>query len=276
MIGVVVPAHNEENGLPRLLAALQAPVDSEALEVVVVANGCTDGTAAIARSHDVHVIETPVPSKIQALALGDRSISGFPRLYVDGDVVITYDDVVRLAGALGAEVHAAGPRRSFPMTGVATLVRLYYRIWQQLPGVRDELYGRGVICVDEVGHERLRGWRDVMSDDLLIAMSFAPQERVVVEGTAAVIRPPKTYRDLLRRRVRAATGNARLASSSDRPQLRGSGASLGFLIRLAGRSPRLLPGVLVFAITGVLARVGAAAAVRRGDTRWHRDESSRS
>ena len=93
---------------------------------------------------------------------------------------------------------------------------------------------------------------------------------------SAVIRPPKTYRDLLRRRIRAMTGNARLASGSGGPQLRGSGASIAFLTRAVARDPSLALGAFVFTFTAAVARARAAVAVRRGDTTWHRDESSRS
>lgn len=276
VISVVVPAHNEASGLPRLLEALTPPANAERLEIVVVANGCTDATAEVARRFDVTVLETPVASKVRALALGDTAATSFPRVYVDGDVVISHRDVVRLAESLTGGVHAAGPRRVLPMTGASVLVRWYYEVWQQLPGVRTELYGRGVVAVDEVGHRRLQGWGEVMSDDLLVAMSFSPAERTVVEDAAAVIQPPKRYRDLVRRRVRAMSGNARLVASPDAPAVRGSGASPRFLAALALRHPRLIPGVVVFVGTAALAQVRARSALRRGDTTWLRDESSRS
>lgn len=275
MPGVVIPAHNEERGLPRLLTALAPPPGEAPLSIVVVANGCTDSTAEVARQFGISVIETPIPSKIRALALGDAEVSTYPRLYVDADVVITYDDAHKLFAALSQGVHAAGPARQFPMNSSSALVRWYYSVWQELPGVKSELYGRGVIAVDAVGHTRLGDWKSTMSDDLLIAMSFAPSERVVAQGAVAVIYPPKTYRDLVRRRVRAMTGNSQLASHPDAPRLRGSGASPRFLARLLRSRPELLPGIVTFAFTAVVAKVRATIAVSTGDTTWRRDESSR-
>lgn len=260
--------------LPRLLSELTRE-PGERLHVVVVANGCTDDTADVARGFGVDVLETPVPSKIKALALGDRSLTTFPRVYVDADVVITAQDVLSLAAALGDDVHATGPVRNLPMAGVSTPVQLWYRVWQQLPGVQAELYGRGVIAVDEAGHERLRDWPEVMSDDLHVAMAFAPSERSVVGDAVAVIHPPKTYRDLLRRRVRALTGNARLLQQHDPPVVRPAGGSPRYLAGLVRRRPKQLPAVAVFVATAAVAQLRSRRAVRRGDTRWLRDESSR-
>lgn len=56
---VVVPVHDEELLLPECLAALQiaaADVDLP-VEVVVVLDDCQDGSAEVARSTDVHVLE---------------------------------------------------------------------------------------------------------------------------------------------------------------------------------------------------------------------------
>ena len=55
---ILVPAHNEEKGLPATLASLLTlhyPKDK--FEVLVIADNCSDGTAAVARSAGVTVLE---------------------------------------------------------------------------------------------------------------------------------------------------------------------------------------------------------------------------
>lgn len=275
MSAIIIPAHNEERGIGRLLDAL-APGAPDA-EIVVVANGCTDRTAAVARERGVVVLETPVPSKIHALALGDREVSAFPRIYVDGDVVIGAADIKALCAALRQPgVHAVGPTRRFDMTGVARSVRLFYSVWQDLDAVRDELFGRGVIAVDEVGHQRIADWAEVMSDDLHVALSFSPEERRVVPDAFVTIWPPKTYADLLRRRVRAMHGNRTVqerAAAAGRRRVAGSGASL---LRLVTQDPRRLWASAVFVATAVWAKARGRLHAAQGRTVWLRDESSRS
>lgn len=273
MVSIVIPAHNEGRVLPRLLRALNPAGDGE-LDVVVVANGCTDDTVAVARTFPVTLVETPVASKANALALGDARARGFPRLYIDADVELSRRDVELLAGAFHGSVHAAGPERVLPMDGVSWPVRAYYDFWSRLPVVRDELFGRGVIAVDENGHRRLLPWDATMSDDLRAALSFAPSERVIVEGARVVVRPPRTYRDLLARRVRAMTGN-RLLADGPAPPGRRAETSGRDVVAIVARHPCLLPGASIFVATALLAKAAGRRRARRGETAWLRDESSR-
>ncbi len=87
---IVIPAHNEGRVIGRLLDELLADPHASGPDVVVVCNGCTDDTArvAAARGDRVRVVEIPVPSKHAALRAGDEHARGFPRLYVDADVVL--------------------------------------------------------------------------------------------------------------------------------------------------------------------------------------------
>ena len=56
--GVVIAARNEEAVLPALLSALQAQsYPAELLDIYVVADNCTDGTAALAKSYGATVLE---------------------------------------------------------------------------------------------------------------------------------------------------------------------------------------------------------------------------
>src|SRR5690348_11867239 len=129
LASVVVPAHNEQAVLGRLLACLLAGAEPGELEVVVVANGCTDGTAEVARSHgpDVRVFETAIPSKGAALRLGDEHALTFPRLYVDADVELETGDVRRLCTAFDEPgVLAAAPDRRLDLAGRSRPVRWYH------------------------------------------------------------------------------------------------------------------------------------------------------
>ncbi|WP_136064083.1 glycosyltransferase family 2 protein [Modicisalibacter radicis] len=67
MIGVVIPAHNEEACLESCLEALVQAIDhpglgGERVNVVVVLDACRDGSAAIARRYPVTVLEVAGPN----------------------------------------------------------------------------------------------------------------------------------------------------------------------------------------------------------------------
>lgn len=274
-VSVVIPAHDESARIGRLLGQLTAGSPAGAVELVVACNGCTDDTAAIARTFDgVTVVEIPEASKRLALQAGDAIARHGVRAYLDADVTVTRHDLLSLVDALGDGVLAAGPERRLSLEGAAWTVRWYYDVWQRLPQVRDGLFGRGMIVLSPEGHERVRALPMVMSDDLAISEAFAPSERAIVKDAVVVIEGPRTLRDLIRRRVRIATGNTQLDQLGMRS--RSAQTSVRDLLRIAASSPRLAPRVAVFvAVTGV-GRILARRRIRRGDyTTWLRDESSR-
>ena len=72
MLRVIIPAHNEEAVIGRCLGTLLAAAPPGALEVIVVANGCSDRTAATAAAFgppDVRVVELGQASEHAAIHL---------------------------------------------------------------------------------------------------------------------------------------------------------------------------------------------------------------
>jgi hypothetical protein len=272
---VIIPAHNESTGLPRLLDAIVADGLPEELDVIVVCNGCTDDTADRAREFPgVRVVEIDVASKRAALAEGDLRAKHSTRAYVDADVVIEQEALNQLVAALRDPVLAVAPVRRLDRRKVSRWVCWYYDVWERLPQVRSGLFGRGVVVLSGPGHARIRFVPGVMSDDLLMSEIFAPPERRVIPGAAVTIRLPRTLADLLRRRIRVVTGNAEM----DARGLRTAAAKTSSrrLLAMAKSSPSQLPKFVVFACIGVLAKVGASLRIRRCDFEtWLRDESSR-
>ncbi|MEV0977330.1 glycosyltransferase family 2 protein [Streptomyces sp. NPDC049915] len=285
MTSIVIPAHNEARVLGRLLDSLLADDFGDDTDIVVVCNGCTDDTArvAAARGPRVRVVEIPVPSKHAALRAGDDHARGFPRLYVDADVVLTAADVRALTTPLDdgadrsdgtARILATAPRRHIPLAACAWPVRAYYRVWQRLPAVREGLFGRGVIALSKAGHDRIAALPPLMADDLAASLAFAAHERRVVGAARVVVHPPRTWRDLIKRRVRAAVSTAQVERQG--PQGASARTGRSDLTALLRAEPSLLPGVVVFVAAALVARRGARKAIRAGDFgTWLRDESSR-
>ena len=279
MISVIVPACNEARVIGRLLGKLVSSASPGELDVVVVANGCTDDTAGIAAGFGppVRVLTMERASKTDALAAGDKAAQSFPRIYLDADVETGTADLRALREALQAPgILAAGPEREFAMAGRPWTVRRYYDVWTRLPEVQRGLFGRGLIALSEEGHARISGLQQVMADDLAISLAFTASERAVVPGARVLIRPPRTVSDLLRRRVRTAEGIAQLDELGDAPDPAAAQTRPASLLAISRREPRLAPSVAVFLAVAVAARLAARRAVRRKDySAWHRDESSR-
>lgn len=278
LASVIIPAHNEAATIARNLRALREGTGHDDLDVVVVCNGCTDRTAEEARRADprARVIEIEQPSKAEAVRVGNAATDVFPRIHLDADIELSGSHALELLAPIGRDhVLATAPRRAVPREGCSPWVRWYYDVWEALPQVRSGLFGRGVVVLSEEAQARVAALPPLMGDDLAMSDSFTGAERRVVPGAVAVVHPPRTLRDLVRRRVRIATGNAQAADLGVRRPA--SRTTVRTLAGLAVSRPGLALRMPVFLGVHVAATLGARKALRAGDfTTWQRDESSRS
>jgi hypothetical protein len=278
MMTIIIPAHNESQVIGRLLGQLVPYRHDEELDIIVVANGCTDATAEVAASFGppVRVLSIPVASKGEALAAGNRAAKGFPRLYVDADVELRAEDAYALARALELPgVFCAGPQRQHALAGRSRLIRWYYEVWTQLPEVQHGLFGRGVVGVSAAGYLRIAELPPLLADDLVASLAFSPEERVIVPNARVIIHPPKTLAGLLRCRTRAMMGVNQIEETGC--ALRSTARTrLPDLLSVGVRNPRMAPRVVLFMAVAILAKRKARRLTsRRGYTGWLRDNSSR-
>lgn len=279
MISVVIPAYNEGRVLGRLLGRLLASAHPAELDIIVVANGCTDDTVAVAAAFGppVRVLTIASASKPEALAEGDRAARGFPRVYLDADVEIGAEDLRAMQEELKRPgILAAGPERELAMTGRSWAVRWFYDVWTCLPEVRRGLFGRGVIAIGEEGYDRVTRLQPVIADDTAVSLSFEPHERAIVSDARVLIHPPRTFADLLRRRVRIAESTTQLKTTVGMPDPHATQTQPSSLFSLARTGPRMTLRVGLFLAIGMAARLRASRSASRNDySAWHRDESSR-
>lgn len=93
-ISVIVPAHNEERFLPLTLGAIQAAAErlrafsGENCELIVVDNGCSDGTAGVAEAFGARVIPEPQLGIARARNAGGCASLGSYLVFVDADTLI--------------------------------------------------------------------------------------------------------------------------------------------------------------------------------------------
>ena len=125
---VVIPAHDEEHGLPATLASVRrSDYPADKLRVLVVADNCTDDTAAVARRLGAEVLERHDPAnrgKGYALAAGiPVALAGGAEavLVLDADCELAPDALRRLTAA-GAEAAQAAVRPRNPDGGPGGLV----------------------------------------------------------------------------------------------------------------------------------------------------------
>ena len=274
VVSIVVPAHNEAAVIAGNMRRLLAGTEPGEFDVIVVPNGCVDDTAEKAREvPGLRVIESEVGGKVNALRVGDAACRTFPRIYLDADVELSADSVRALVAACARPgVLACAPAPRLDTDGVGFLARRVHAVHEQLIGPRRALAGAGVYVLTEPGHARVFPMPDVISDDGWVHGSFTADERTVVREAVSVVRPARTVRAHLNRRIRVRQGNRQLAElGRSAPEGRLGPKALLNLVTEKKVSP-LDAGCYL----GVLAVDRVLVRVRRGHgVRWGSDSSSR-
>lgn len=191
-LSVILPASNEAAYIGDCLQALLTsdPVSGGA-EVIVVANGCRDNTAEVARSFapaaaaagwGLQVIERAEGGKPAALTQGDHAAQGDIRAYLDADVCVSPALMAALTTALSARAAPAwGSGRAVLPRARSALSRAYGRFWQRLPfNQAPTAPGYGLFAVNAPGRARWGDFPQIISDDTFVRLSFAPDERLSV------------------------------------------------------------------------------------------------
>ena len=100
-ISIILPAKNEANGLRQTLPGLRAAYPEA--EVIVVDDGSTDDTAAVAAEHGVRVLSSPYSmGNGAAIKRGARAASGEILVFMDADGQHSASDIPKLLDCLEA------------------------------------------------------------------------------------------------------------------------------------------------------------------------------
>ena len=198
---ILIPAHNEAAVIARCLDALFEDVCPGELEAVVVCNGCSDDTARVVRDseHDVMVLESDVPSKPEALRMGERVLKAFPRLYLDADVILRGRSALALCERLRqGPALAARPPILYEVDGASGPVRRYYKARERLTADIVSLWGAGIYGLSQEGRARFGAYPDIVGEDLFVDSQFAEHEVEVVCSAPVIVRAPRRTADLVR------------------------------------------------------------------------------
>ncbi len=177
-LSIIIPAHNEALRLPAALEQVAAFVRAQnyLCEVLVVENGSTDETAAIARAWqeqlpELRVINLPEAGKGGAVKAGMLSARGACRYMADTDLSVPLEEIPRFLDAIQAGAQVAIGSREAP--GSVRIGEPFYRHWSGrvynllvrwwvLPGIQDTQCGFKCFSAEAAGAlfplQRQIGW----------------------------------------------------------------------------------------------------------------------
>jgi len=274
-VNILIPAHDEAGYLGNCLKALLAAdtVTGAEIDVIVIANACTDDTVEIAsnfmdrataKGWNLQVIETPTPGKLNALNLGERARAGDILIYLDADVIISKPLIGELVAALSVSAPRYAGGTPLVIAPSHPLIARYARFWAKLPFVSKGVPGFGIFAVNAAGRARWGQFPEIISDDTFVRLQFRPAERVRV---AATYRWPMVngLGNLIRVRRRQDIGVAEIAERF--PDLQqNDGGSKPTLAFLAGRILRDPLGFIAYGLVSVAVRLP----IYKNQPRWAR------
>lgn len=214
MATVIVPAHNEANVIRRCLDSLkqQAGIDT----LIVACNGCTDNTADIVRNEypEAICLDIAKPSKVNALNEAEQYISSWPVFYIDADVQLSAQAITQIRDGMQQQnILLAAPEPHIDTRHSSWLVKQYYRMWLQLPYIRDGVVATCSYVISEQGHQRFERFPDIINDDGFVRCQFDRHERKNIVGTQVFITAPRNLASLIKIKTRARLGNMQLAAA---------------------------------------------------------------
>lgn len=90
MISIIIPAYNEEKYIEKTLLSLQQQTFRD-FEIIVVANGCSDGTIQVARLYTTKIFDLKEPKASRARNVGARASEKDILVFLDADTVLAAD-----------------------------------------------------------------------------------------------------------------------------------------------------------------------------------------
>ena len=276
MISVIIPANNEAGYIGACLDRLCAsewPSDQPPLQVVVVANGCSDTTvedaracqpAFAAKGWTLDVLNLSEGNKIAALNAGDAAAVYHIRVYIDADIRVSPPLLAQLAQVLNQEAAAYASGEIEVPPAQSFISNRYARFWQKLPFIQKTVPGCGVYAVNAAGRARWGAFPQIISDDTFARYHFAEEEMhkvpapfswPITEGFASLVR--------VRRRQDAGLAEIRAHWPELAARMAPTAPDGGEKLRLFLRDP------LGFVIYSVVALTVRTPLLRSGNP-WHR------
>lgn len=278
MATVIVPAHNEASVIEDCLNSIinQAGID----HIIVACNGCTDNTVDIVKSNfpDVVCLDIKQPSKTNALNIAGEKAEElgvtYPIFYIDADTQLSENAIQHITQKMNnSQTHLAAPTPIIDTSNSSWLVQTYYKVWLNLPYIKEGVIATCSFIVSEEGRKRFDKFADVIGDDGFIRCHFKNKEIANIEGTEIYIRAPKDIFSLIKIKTRARLGNMELIAKKKCPIMETK--HYGNVMQKRLLSKDFLP-TSIYILIALIIRVRAYIQFKQiNNYQWEKDTTSR-
>lgn len=278
MATVIVPAHNESSVIEECLNSIinQAGIDN----IIVPCNGCTDDTVEIVQTKypSVVCLNIKKPSKTNALNVAEEKAQAlgvsYPIFYIDADTKLSENAILNITEAMqGSTTQLAAPTPIIDTSHSSWLVKTYYKVWINLPYIKEGVIATCSFIVSEEGRKRFDKFADVIGDDGFIRCHFKNKEISNIEGAEIYIRAPQDIFSLIKIKTRARLGNMELIARNKCPVIENKNYGNVMKKRLFSKD---FFNTSVYILIALAIRVRANLQFKKlDDYQWEKDTSSR-
>ncbi|MFL5297935.1 MAG: glycosyltransferase [Phenylobacterium sp.] len=253
---MIIPVHNGETELPKVLEALSHQAWPD-LGVTVVLNGCQDRSEAVAATGlrrleeagaAVRLVRLAEPSRAAALNVAETG-SNHHRLYLDQDAIPCSGALARITDALDAGHHFVGGVAAWRTT--SRIVAAAMEAWNEIPYVVQSPTTAGMYAVSAEGRQRWKTWPANLADDKFARLQFEPHERCRLEDVTYSVTAPNSFAGLIAARRRYLRYNVAIGRL---PELRQRDLPRYSSLHTLAWRPALWPGLLALMLAQVSAR----------------------
>jgi len=278
MATVIVPAHNEASVIEDCLNSIvnQAGVDN----IIVPCNGCTDNTVNIVKTKFPNIICLNIvkPSKTNALNVAEEKAKelgiSYPIFYIDADTQLSENAIQHISEIMDSgDVLLAAPTPIINTDKSSFLVKTYYKVWTNLPYIKEGVIATCSFIVSEEGRKRFDKFADVIGDDGYIRCHFKNKEIANIKGAEIFITAPKDLFSLIKIKTRARLGNMELIAKNKCPVREEKHYGNVMKQRLFSKN---FFSTSIYILIALIIRVRANAQFKKLSTyTWEKDTSSR-
>ena len=277
MFSVIIPAHNEERTIIRLLNAIVDCQNKKLAEIIIICNGCTDNTYEVVKENfpDIRCERIIEASKTKALNRGDEVAQYFPRIYLDADIEVSANTLIEISKRIEQNnLLLSAPTMIVSLSGCSIIVKLFYSVWLNIAYVKNSMVGCGIFALSKKGRERFAEFPEIISDDYYVCLQFEESERTVFEDLFFIHKAPKNLKSLLNVRVRVVAGNFQLQNLYGY-LFKKNNSTLFPLKSVIRNNPMSIFGLPIYLIITLISRWKALQQLKMGFVEWKIDESTR-
>jgi len=269
---IIIPAYNERNVIARTLTPIYPGVESEDFSIVLAVNGTTDDTVDFVKQTFPKVIclDIEIGSKTNAINEAEKLDVGFPRVYMDADVVVTLKGIKSLIDRLASTEQPllTAPKAEMDFSHSSYLVKAFYQAWFKTRFYTEQGFGGGVYGLNKAARSNFERFPKIIADDGFIREVVCSSQHSIANECISIVSAPRDIRSLIKIKSRSKLGNIELKEKGLVKNAPLTGGRFS-------QSPNFIEFVVYGVVNVIATKIAKSSLSSLENYSWQKDNSSR-